>query len=196
MRAPGAVIVPASSVRCEAARCDTEVRPGLAGAIERLMLPVGAPTKEAVAPAEAVATGARFGAVAPGPVTGDPTVTGSATEADDPTAAVAAETDDPTVGGTRGTGETADDGALAAGTDGADADSDVAAGGGASARGGSSVIGSTYPSARSAVRIPRCTYGVGHSLSPLKPAVPMGSPSTTAAPFATAIAPRCVNDTE
>ena len=119
------------------------------------MLPVGASTKEAVTPAEAVATGVRLGAVAADPVTEGPTETGSATEADDPAAAAAADTDDPTVGGTRGTGETTGDGALAAGTDGAGADSDVAAGGGASARGGSSVIGSTYPSAPSEVRIPR-----------------------------------------
>ena len=39
--------------------------------------------------------------------------------------------------------------------------------------------GSTYPSAAADTRIPRWTYGDGHSVSPLGPAMPTGSPSAT-----------------
>jgi hypothetical protein len=68
-------------------------------------------------------------------------------------------------------------------------------GGKTTARGGRRVAGSTYPSAASEIRIPRWTYGVGHSLSPLWPARPTVSPSTTVVPFATESWPRWVNET-
>jgi hypothetical protein len=68
------------------------------------------------------------------------------------------------------------------------------AGGGLGAlRGGSRLRGSTYVSATPA-RIPRCTYGVSCSGSPVGPGSAIGSPSTTDAPFPTRSVPRWVRD--
>jgi len=62
-------------------------------------------------------------------------------------------------------------------------------------RGGSSVAGSTYPSAAEETRMPRWTYGTGHSAPSFAPATPTESPSETSAPFDTVISPRCVSET-
>lgn len=43
--------------------------------------------------------------------------------------------------------------------------------------------------------MPRCTYVVGHSGSPLEPASPTRDPSATGSPFATDSSPRWVSDT-
>ena len=94
-----------------------------------------------------------------------------------------------------GVGAGAGAGCVATGGGGAAAGGGVAggatgAGGGLGAlRGGSSSSGSTYVSA-SPTRMPRCTYGVACSGSPVGPASAMGSPSRTDAPFLTRSVPR------
>jgi hypothetical protein len=71
-----------------------------------------------------------------------------------------------------------------------------ASGGGAAVdRGGSRLVGSTYPWSSLARRTPRWTYGTETSGSPLGPIVPTAPPSSTAAPAATVIEPRCVSVT-
>ena len=73
---------------------------------------------------------------------------------------------------------------------------DTASDGGAvETRAGRNPAGSRYPSSSVATRIPRWTYGVATSGSPLGPIVPTGSPSATAAPFVTTSEPRCVSVT-
>ena len=55
--------------------------------------------------------------------------------------------------------------------------------------------GSTYPSAADETLMPRCTYGLGHSDSPVCPATPIASPSATVAPLLVVISARWVTDT-
>ena len=100
-----------------------------------------------------------------------------------------------TIGGATTAGEAAARGESAA-TGAATTTGDAAAtGGAATARGGSREAGSTYPSAAEETLMPRCTYGFGHSDSPVCPATPIASPSATDAPFPVVISPRWVTDT-
>jgi hypothetical protein len=69
-------------------------------------------------------------------------------------------------------------------------------GGGGPARLGRNSIGSTYPCGSADSRIPRWTYGVSCSASPLGPMVPTTAPSSTFAPLVAAIPPRWTSVTE
>ena len=70
------------------------------------------------------------------------------------------------------------------------------AGPGDSAADGRNSSGSRYPCGSATRRTPRCTYGTDCSGTPLDPAEPITSPSSTAAPRSTASAPRCKSVTE
>ncbi len=120
---------------------------------------------------------------------GDPIVSPVATVVGGATAAVPTEGVGAGAAGSDGTGASAaaERTGFAIGTTRAD-DGDTA-------RGGRSISGSTYPSAADETRTPRCTYGRGHSGSPLAPASPIRSPSPTTAPLTTETSPRCVTET-